>query len=136
MTVSANGSGCDEMYRPEHVDSLFRVLSDHRRRTVLRCLDERDGWELSDLARRVAASEGTAPGSSGSGSGPGGSALHVRTAIEHQHLPKLVHAGLVGWDRETDQVWVAPSATEVSTLLEFANGYESHGRPDVEPPER
>jgi predicted transcriptional regulator len=119
MTASADGSRRGPAHRPERIDTLFRVLSDQRRRIVLRCL-EGGSRSITELARRVAAEEGTASGRSA----PNASLLHVRTALEHQHLPKLVHTGLVQWDREADDVSLAPGATVVQPLLEFATRAE------------
>lgn len=99
------------------MDLLFSVLSHRRRRSVLQCLGE-DPTSVEDLARLVAEDEGTASGRS---SGAPRS-LHVRTSLEHQHLPKLAHAGLVEWDRETETVARTPAAEAVDPLLGFVAG--------------
>jgi DNA-binding transcriptional ArsR family regulator len=117
MTVSADGIGPDSAHSPERIDTLFRVLSDRRRRIVLRCLDG-EGRGVDELARRVAMVEGTASGRSA----PDASLHHVRTALEHQHLPKLVHAGLVEWHRTEDRVELTADAAAVRPLLEFGIG--------------
>jgi DNA-binding transcriptional ArsR family regulator len=120
MTLSADSPDGAAIQRPEHVDAIFKVLSHRRRRTVLRCLDE-DWRDVSELASRVATEEGTACGRSA----PTASLLHVQTSLEHQHLPKLAHAGLVRWDRGEGRVTLGPAAEELSPLLEFASRYET-----------
>lgn len=120
MTLSADSPDGAAIQRPEHVDAIFKVLSHRRRRTILRCLD--DDWRsVAELAARVAREEGTASGRSA----PTGSRLHVQTSLEHQHLPKLTHAGLVQWDRTENQVTLGPAAEELSPLLEFASQFET-----------
>jgi DNA-binding transcriptional ArsR family regulator len=120
MTLSADRPDGARIQRPEHVDAIFKVLSHRRRRTILRCLDD-DWQDVSTLAGEVGTAEGTACGRSA----PTASRLHVQTSLEHQHLPKLAHAGLVRWDRESERVTLGPVAAELEPLLEFASRFET-----------
>jgi hypothetical protein len=121
MTVSADDAEFPTARRPDRLDTLFRLLSHQRRRLVLATLERAGRTEVGDLADRVAAAEGTASVRST----PTASSLHVRTSLEHQHLPKLVHAGLVEWDRSTGEVALDDRAREVGPLMQFAARYGS-----------
>jgi hypothetical protein len=112
MTVSADESSRGPRPSPERVDLLFSVLSHRRRRSILRQLGD-DPRPVDELAQRVAADEGAASGRSAGSS----QLLHVRTSLEHQHLPKLVHAGLVEWDRANDEVRRTVAADRVDPIL-------------------
>jgi hypothetical protein len=43
----------------------------------------------------------------------------LRIAIQHTHLPKLEAAGVVEWDRETNQISKGPEFDELRPLLQL-----------------
>lgn len=78
----------------ERVDAIFGVLSDARRRRVIRLLRAREGAvAVSALAEALAARE---PG------GPEPERLVV--SLRHVHLPKLEGAGVVDYTSDRSQV--------------------------------
>ncbi|RCU47252.1 hypothetical protein DU504_08030 [Haloplanus salinus] len=78
----------------ERVDTIFRVLSDARRRRVIRLLRAREGAvAVSALAEALAARE---PGD------PEPERLVV--SLQHVHLPKLEGAGVVDYTSDRSQV--------------------------------
>lgn len=92
-------------------DAVFHVLSNRRRRLVVRVLQEADGpVDIGELARAVAAREQGVP--------PEEVTHRQRksayTALHQNHLPKLVDAGFVEVDRE----WVAIRLTDRARVLE------------------
>lgn len=87
-------------------DELFDALADGRRRRFLWALAKRDlqGGESSVAD----ASELTA--------------VSTDARFYHVHLPKLADAGLVEWDRGTDEIARGPRFEHARRLLELAYG--------------
>jgi hypothetical protein len=117
MAPLDDGGRASSGYGPDRLDTLFDVMSHRRRRTALRYL--RDAGEpvpVLDLARHLADSEGAASGRSA----PASRYDAMRTALEHQHLPKLAHADLVEWDRRADVVEATELAARADDIMTYA----------------
>ena len=93
---------------------LFRCLSHSRRRHVLDCLNESERpLALADLAEDVADRETDAPRAEIADE----AVTDVHVALHHNHVPKLVDAGLVDYDRERNVVALTDDRpTERSSL--------------------
>lgn len=96
------------------LDDALSNLADERRRVLLTVLrDARTSLTRTDLARELLRSEETdlVPDSE--------SVDDVLVSLHHVHLPALVDAGLVEYDRETDRISYAahPALEEVFTII-------------------
>lgn len=109
---------------PDHLDDVFHVLADRRRRYLLYCLAQAtDGLaERSQLVDAVAAFEAAAPGEEEPP--PAGS---IESELHHCHLPRLADAGFVDYDRRQGTVRYDPSPS-LEEWLEHAH-YREVGRP-------
>jgi len=93
------------------VDAVFHILSNRRRRHVVRVLQRTDGaMDIGDIAEAVAAWEHDIPAEA---------VTHRQrksayTALHQTHLPKLADAGFVESDRE----WVDVRLTDRAHVLE------------------
>lgn len=76
-------------------ETIYEVLTDQRRRSILSCLRDTGGaLSLSDLSRRIVASEyGIEPEEV-----TDEQLTAVRSALRHEHLPLLAEAGLLRAD--------------------------------------
>jgi DNA-binding transcriptional ArsR family regulator len=107
--------------QPERLseDTIFSILSNERRRYVLRYLDrvEREA-ELGDLTERIAAWE----------NGVEVNELdynqrkRVYTSLHQTHLPKLDDAGVVEYDHDRGTVVLAAGAADLDAYLAAVNG--------------
>lgn len=98
----------------QSIDRVFDVLAHQRRRAALGCLvDHSQAIALADLAQDVAVRENEEPITEI----PKAEIQEIRLVLYHQHLPKLVAAGAVEYDRERDLVRVADSADRVERVL-------------------
>ena len=86
---------------PERLDDVLQLLADRRRRLTLAVL-RRHGESLSlpDVADEVAVHERGRPLPEISPQ----TVTEIYTSIYHDHLPRLVEAGLVSYDQERDLV--------------------------------
>ena len=86
---------------PERIDDVLQLLADRRRRLTLAVL-RRHGESLSlpDVADEVAVHERGRPLPEISPE----TVTEIYTSIYHDHLPRLVEAGLVSYDQERDLV--------------------------------
>ena len=79
-------------------DKMLRLVSDRRRRRLLRLLADRGDGELTDLADAIA----------DDGASSGGAAREaserVETKLYHVHLPLLADHGLVEFDSRSGTV--------------------------------
>ncbi len=81
------------------LDATLELLANHDRRAVLSYLRDAPGatattGDLTDyLVERRAARTGERPARS-----------HVRSTLQHIHVPKLADAGVVDYDARTDEV--------------------------------
>jgi predicted transcriptional regulator len=96
-------------------DRCYEALADEQRRRVLAALCEAEApLSLTELAAELTRSETDPQG----GVGPD---LENRTVqLYHRHIPKLVDAGLVEFDRDRRRVALAPdfeAAEDTSELL-------------------
>lgn len=106
-------------YGEERLDVLFDVLSHRRRRLTLRFLRDRgDATAVDALVSYLVSEEGTAT----ERSAPAERRTRVRTALEHQHLPKLAHADLVEWDRTAGTLVPTDEVGHVAELLDVVTG--------------
>lgn len=95
-------------------DTLYGLLSDRRRRTVLYQLDERENpVSLAELARVIVLEE------TGSNvDAPSEALRRVRISLHHVHLPKLSDAGAVAFDRADGTAELIEDGRGALTLLE------------------
>lgn len=96
-----SGEGDDGL--PE--DLVFRILSNRRRREVLRCLrDREDSAEIGELARQIAARENDVAIEAVTHE----QRKSVYTSLHQNHLPRLDDAGVI----EADRRWQGIEPTE------------------------
>ena len=82
-------------------DVIYDVLSERRRRHVLRCLQEYDeSMTLADVADEVAVRELGKRITDISAE----TVMEIYLSLYHSHVPKLTAAGLVEYDQERDLV--------------------------------
>jgi hypothetical protein len=93
MTPSTRSLGTDE---------LLRLVADRRRRTVLSHLRDQgtDDVAVAGQAAAVVANDRSGPG--------GDSYERALIELQHDHLPRLADAGVVGYDRERGTVRYRP----------------------------
>ena len=102
-------------------DVGFGLLAKQRRRTALSCLtDHSRAIALADLAEDVAARENEEPITEI----PKEEILRIRTSLYHNHVPRLVDAGAVEYDRDRNSVQISETAdpTEFAHLLDAGVG--------------
>jgi hypothetical protein len=107
------------------LDTVFSLLSNHRRRLVLRHLHSEGETSLGDLAEVIAARENGKPRAEVTAT----ERKRTYVGLYQCHLPKLEDAAVVEADRSRD-VRLGPNATQLLAVLEAAEGPES----DPEPP--
>ena len=114
MTVPTHsGFGCTEFVlalfdwlesrdeQPATVDEAFRLLANHRRRLFIQVMCEfREELTLPDAAEEVASRETRRPIVDISAE----RIADVYISLYHDHLPRLVDAGLLEYDQERDLV--------------------------------
>lgn len=91
------------------------VLSNERRRKLLRLLQERDRWAVRDLSERVAEME------TGESPAPRDVRQSVYVTLQQTHLPRLESLGVV--TLEEDGVTLAEHADEVTVYMEVVPKY-------------
>lgn len=102
-------------------DALFEVLGNVRRRYVVEVLrGESRPVTLDELATRVAARENETTVSDVT---PSERKL-VYTSLQQTHLPKMVEAGAVEYDRERNVVVPSEALTEVTLHMDIVCGNE------------
>lgn len=105
--------------RPREIPTgqIFEVLSNERRRLVLRYLSQKNGesTDLRPLVDFVAAEEnGTTSEELDSNA-----RKRVYTALRQSHLPKLHDIGVIEYDRLRGQVALSEAAREVQPYLDY-----------------
>ncbi|MFC5365311.1 helix-turn-helix domain-containing protein [Salinirubrum litoreum] len=100
-------------------DDVFEVLSNGRRRNVVRALERAGGTvEISDLAEQVAAWENDVP--------PEEVTYHQRkrtyTALQQFHLPKMDEAGALHYDSDRGVIEPADDLADFNVYLEVVPG--------------
>jgi hypothetical protein len=106
-------------------DTLFEVLSSARRRRLLAALARTQEMRVSGAIDHVAALESgvTTDRLDTSQTTP------VRTSMYHVHLPALVDAGLVSWDRDADTVSLVGAASDLPPFTSVDGALvDQHGR--------
>lgn len=107
----------DELPPP---DTLFRVLTDRRRRRLLSVLASEPELELDELTDILAGAESTSDGPTGPEEW-----RRVKIALVHTHLPMLADADLLSYDDETVRRGDRPEVFEA--VLAFASAYGATG---------
>ena len=105
-----------DRYEPTYLskDEAFDCAGSARRRLIVAVLLERRGsWEVTELAREVAAREQGGPPRRVDE----GTLRRVRTALDHQELPKLVNYDVVRYDRESGTVDAGPAIDDLAPLV-------------------
>jgi len=96
-------------------DTAFDLLSNARRRFVLRRLQERGGGiELSDLAEELAAEENGLDASELSAQ----QRKRTYVSLYQTHIPKLAEAGVVRYESETGMVYSTRHVDELAQYFE------------------
>ena len=107
------------------LETVFRILSNQRRRLVLRCLQEHRTVTLPDLAELIAEWE--------SGDEitelPPEQVRDVYFSLYHTHIPKLEDANFVRYEQESDLVdrteQVVPLLVNARDAVESLIGHSS-----------
>ncbi len=97
------------------LDAVFGALATERRRSVVRCLDEHGSpLALDVLAELLADAERSATAADPDPT----VADEIYTSLYHVHVPKLVDAGIVEYDRQGDTVERAENTETAIGFLE------------------
>jgi hypothetical protein len=100
-------------------EDIFEVLSNYRRREVIRALQRADGaLELGDLAEQIAARENEIPRQAVSYQ----QRKRVYTALQQSHLAAMDEAGAVHYDRDRGTVEPADDLSAFNVYLEVVPG--------------
>ncbi|ELY93217.1 hypothetical protein C482_19646 [Natrialba chahannaoensis JCM 10990] len=92
---------CEHGLDPEAVDSAFDLLASERRRQFLTVMmTHEEAITLPDVAEEVAVRETGEPVTELSAQ----CVANVYISLYHDHLPRLVDAGLITYDQERDLV--------------------------------
>ena len=107
MNTEANTHNPSESTDPLPASTVFELLLDRRRRYFLYALSHTVGATpledlIEDLEYRI-----------------GGSTQGLRTDFHHNHLPKLVDATVVSYDREAGTVEPLPTMGQLEGYLEL-----------------
>ncbi|MFP8958300.1 hypothetical protein ACLI4Y_16395 [Natrialbaceae archaeon A-CW3] len=103
------------------LDTLFKILSDKRRRYVLDCLHEQDGSiSIRELVETINAWEDDPPTQSSSWD----EIEHLEVELEHHHLPKTAEADFVLYNPEKRTIQVQDPSVEVDALITIARVIE------------
>lgn len=101
-------------------DTALGILSNERRRCVLRCLLPVDNpMALADLADEVAASEN----GTGTTDVSKEDAKDVYVSLYHADIPKLAAADIVEYDQVQNTVTLTRNAAELRPLLDVADDW-------------
>ena len=116
MTTETHNQNPIGSKNPLQASTVFELLLDRRRRYFLYALSHTVGATpleelIEDLETRV-----TEPGIR----------EHLRADLHHNHLPKLVDATVVGYDREAGTVESLPAMGQLEAYLELAKR-DDHG---------
>jgi DNA-binding transcriptional ArsR family regulator len=96
-------------------ERLFRLLADARRRRALRCLSEHAmRLTLADLADEVAVRERE----TSIDQIPAEEVKQVYMSLYHNHVPKLVDAGIAEYDQDADTVALDEFTERVERYLD------------------
>lgn len=115
-SLTAPGAGSSDQ-----TSAAFDLLADHRRRAVLRHLDEFDSpVSLETLAEHVTLEE---EGHESGAIADWGDALlgthrRVRISLRHVHLPKLADADAIEFDYESNTVTLLEAGAELLAQLD------------------
>lgn len=102
----------DDQPNPRDLDTYYAVLADYRRRVLIDVLDTEPSV---DLDRAITAINAVDPDVE--------SAEHVELSLVHKHVPLLVDAGIVEFDREERRLVANQSEVAfLSNLIEHAVG--------------
>jgi hypothetical protein len=106
------------------LDTVFRMLKNHRRRHVVRYLRRHDGVAtLSDLAEHMAASEeGTTVEALTSRQ-----RKRVYVSLYQGHLPKMDDADVIEYDRDRGSIEAGPHMEDLETYLDMCDGGADDG---------
>lgn len=95
-------------------DTVFSVLSNERRRRVLRCLQEEPGGsDIRELSRRLAAWENGISEDEVTYK----QRKRVYTSLHQTHLPALSDAGVIDYDKDRGTVELTPQASILDEYL-------------------
>lgn len=113
-TAVDDGSGFPEVRDGLSLDVTFELLKNHRRRVVLRYLDDNPDTTLSTLAEYTAAKENDkrVPELSSA------ERKRVYISLYQCHLPKLDDAGVIDFDSDRGTVVRNPTADEINPYLD------------------
>lgn len=48
---------------------------------------------------------------------------HIKTGLDHVHLPELAEQGYIEWDAETQTIWRGPNLDEIAPLLRLLDDH-------------
>jgi DNA-binding transcriptional ArsR family regulator len=100
-------------------DTVFSVLSNQRRRQVLRHLrDEPEGSNIRELSRQIAAWENDVPVEGVTYK----QRKRVYTSLHQTHLPKLADARVIDYDRDRGTVHLTEHAATLEEFLTASEG--------------
>jgi hypothetical protein len=98
-------------------DELFDLLSHHRRRYVIECLDRYGSpMSLPDLADECVVMEHR----KAFDDIPGETVKRMYMSLYHTHIPRLVESRVVEYDQESDSVALGPNAARLEPHVTLA----------------
>lgn len=99
------------------VSTIFDLLGNHRRRYMLYYLSRKVGAvSLEEVAEGIALREGE----------PTRNRFErICTGLHHTHLPMLVDASVVRYDRDAGTITLLEAASQLDTFLELAMAHDT-----------
>jgi len=92
------------------MDECFKALSNvHRRRLLVNLLDHNPQRDSVDIPEDLHKGEKTVEA--------------LQTEFNHVHLPSLVEAGFIRWEREANEVLKGPRFNEIRPVLELMQNH-------------
>jgi hypothetical protein len=119
-------SGTEGETRALPLDTVFDLLSNHRRRLVLRYLESEGEAALGDLAEVIAGHENDKPRAEVTAT----ERKRTYVALYQCHVPKLEEADVVETDRSRE-VRAGPNAPQLLSVLESAETPEPEPKPSA-----
>lgn len=104
--MRGGGSGTANQPNHERTDTLLECLSHHHRRVILNQLRDQSTITESEVLEQLARPHDRA-----------------RVQLRHQHLPKLMRAGYVHWNQQTNEITRGMCFEEAAQVLKHLSDH-------------
>lgn len=104
----------------EELNQLLRILSDHRRRSVLYYVRRNEITDIDELTRHVAGESGDVPKTRIDDE----QFERTKARLIHSDLPQLREAGIVEYDRRNESIRYRDPSRVLTSLLRICAEFE------------